>query len=516
MRGRSTTGAAFVFTSLGVKRGGVTRAVIRRARHFAQSGIPVRLLLTGFGYQEDQAVRDVQREWGLPDSVEVRYFWREAAPGGGGAPAPALSNAKDEAGLTRFAESSSDGETIRFYDNGLLTKAKRFDSDDRLQAVTYYDRARRAECHEHFDLEGRLVYVEHLNPDTGSAVLRRWFDRTGECWLTTWMNPNGNPAHTVRHRPDPVAYDHFGDCVAEWVDSATADWDVPVVIVDTRRLDTVLRGLKHPGARSVAVLHNCHTYSPYRSTDPTKASWHPLFDRIDKIDAVVALTHQQKEDLQNRYRVNNITVINHDTPPVRTDDVPREDGLLVALARFDYQKQLDHAIRAFSMAAAHVPHARFEIYGKGSDESKLKRLIRELGMSDRIRICGFTSDSQREFSRATATVLSSRFEGLPLVLTEAMGVGTPFVAYDINYGPSEVIRHEVDGLLVPPGDIEALSDALIRVLGDPAYAAQLGERAREVTRRFSTERWSSEWLEIYRRLMSARPQPDDQFAATGS
>src|SRR5690606_5857623 len=116
------------------------------------------------------------------------------------------------------------------------------------------------------------------------------------------------------------------------------------------------------------------------------------------------------------------------------------------------------------------------------------------------------------FASATATVLSSRHEGLPLVLTEAMGVGTPFVASDINYGPAEIIRHEVDGLLVPAGDIEALADALVRVLGDPAFAARLGERAGDVTKRFTFERWSKEWLSLYRDLVGSAGLPEKPAA----
>jgi glycosyltransferase involved in cell wall biosynthesis len=105
------------------------------------------------------------------------------------------------------------------------------------------------------------------------------------------------------------------------------------------------------------------------------------------------------------------------------------------------------------------------------------------------------------FAGAAAAVLSSRFEGLPLVLNEAMGVGTPFIAYDLNYGPAEVIRHEVDGLLVPPGDVRAMSEAMIRILQNPEFAAALGERAREVKERFSIERWSGEWLALFADLV---------------
>src|SRR5690606_5694873 len=147
-------------------------------------------------------------------------------------------------------------------------------------------------------------------------------------------------------------------------------------------------------------------------------------------------------------------------PPAPSVNVPREPGLLVAVSRFDHQKRMDHAIRAFALAAPRVPEARFDIYGKGGERASRQKRARELGVADRVRFRGFTDDALKVFASATATVLSSRHEGLPLVLTEAMGVGTPFVAYDINYGPAEIIRHEVDGLLVPAGDIEALADAL--------------------------------------------------------
>ncbi|MGH3516724.1 MAG: glycosyltransferase [Haloechinothrix sp.] len=503
-RAQAAGEAVFVFGSIAMRRGGVTRTILNRMRLYAESGIKVRLLLTGHGPREDDEEAAIRKAWPLPDTVEIRYFWREAAPGGGGAPADPLAPARQVPGCTAFPDPTAPDTLVRFYHDGLLVKTKHFESDGRLQRIDQHDPARRPVSREYFDPHGRLVRIDEINPDTGKATLRRWFDRSGECWLTNWLSKLGGPGSAVRHRPSPVGYDNLGQCVAEWVDEVLAGSAAPVVFSDTRNQDHVLLAMTHPGARKVAVLHNCHTTKPYRAEDATKSNWLPLFDNIDRVDTVVALTHQQRDDIVRRYGGTNLTVINHPTPPSPEFRVPREPGLLVAISRLETQKRLDDAIRAFALAAREVPQARFDIYGTGTEARTLKALVNKLNMTDRIRFHGFTHRALELFARASATVLSSWFEGFPLVLNEAMGVGTPFVAYDINYGPAEVIRHDVDGLLVPRGDIEALAAAMVRVLGDAEFAARLGARAREVTERFSAERWEREWTELFAKLATGQ------------
>lgn len=491
--------AVFVFRSLGLKRGGVTRAMLARARLYAQEGIGVRLLLTGNVGGEKHIEQELRRKWSLdPERVEIRYFWREAAPGGGGAPAEL--HAADEADMTSFPETTSSGRIVRYYADGLLAKTKRYDEDGVLSLVDRHDSARRVIAREVHDDQGRLVRVDEIDPVKKVATLRRWFDSSGNCWLTNWLTPLGSATRAWQHRPEPRQFDSFGAAVAVWVDEVLADSPSPVVFVDERHQDQVLFNMKHPTARKVCILHNCHTQRPHRAQDPTKPSWVPLLENMDKVDTIVALTQRQREDIAARYGDTNFEVIHHPTPPPPEINVERTPGLLVSITRFDSQKRISHAIRAFAKASEKVPEARFHLYGKGQEAPKLKQLVRQLKVGDKVIFKGFTDRPLEVFASATATVLSSWFEGFPLVLNEAMGVGTPFVTYDVNYGPSEVITDGVDGLLVPVGDIDALADAMVRVLSDPDYAAKLGERARDVAKRYSIERWQSEWLGLYRRL----------------
>lgn len=489
--------AVFVFGSIAMKRGGVTRAILDRVRMFAAAGVTVKLLLTEYGSHEDDEETAIRAAWSLPDSVEVRYFWREAAPGGGGASPDSLAVRADEPDTTSLTEATAKGTRTRFFVNGVPTKTKHFRADGSLVRIDAHNRAGHVGSREYFDPQGRLVCNVECHPADGRRALRRWFARSGVCWLTNWFDQTGQPQQTVSHVPEVVAFDHWGQCVARWVDAVLAGCQAPpVVFSDSRRQDHSLLAVTHPRAVKVAVLHNPHTRKPYGASDEVKSTWRPLLDNLDQLAGVVTLTDRQRRDIADRYQASNVTAINHPARVPSGPVVERRPGLLVAVARLEPQKRLDDAIRAFAFVAEQLPEARFDIYGTGAETNNLKSLVHELGLGDRIRFRGFTTRSQEVFATASATVLSSNHEGFPLVLGEAMSMGTPFAAYDINYGPAEIIRHGIDGLLVPPGDVDALAAALVRLLSDPEYAAQLGERAREITDRFATQRWRREWLHL--------------------
>lgn len=499
--------AVLILGTIAMRRGGVTRMVLARIRCYAEAGIKVRLLLTGYRADEDHQEAAIREAWSLPDSVEIRYFWRDAAPGGGGAPVDARVSASEEPGLVATTESKSGATTVRFRDeHGLLVTAKRFTPQGRLVRVDRHEPGGPVVTREHFDADGRLVVRDGMDAGGKKPLVRRWYARSGECWLTTWLNGDGRPRQTVRHLPEPIGYHHFGQCVAEWIDRELANSPAPVVFSDTREQDAILLALRHETVRKVSVVHNGHTSQPYRSSDSTKSNYRPLLEHLSGIDTLVVLTERQRRDIAERYGGAELTVINHATPDVPEQAAQRDPNLLVAVARMERQKRLEDAIRGFARAAPKLPHARFDIYGGGSERTELGKLVAELGMTDRIRFRGFTEDALNVLAGATAMVFTSRFEGWGLVISEALAVGTPVVSYDINYGPAELIRHEVDGLLVDPGDLDGLAAALVRVLGDEDYAAKLSERAPEIRERFTTQRWRAEWLGLMKRLDEREPR----------
>jgi glycosyltransferase involved in cell wall biosynthesis len=175
------------------------------------------------------------------------------------------------------------------------------------------------------------------------------------------------------------------------------------------------------------------------------------------------------------------------TPPAEAGEAsgrgPRRS--LITLGRLSEVKGHDLLLTAFAAVAAECPDWDLTIHGEGPERAALEAQVGALGLEGRVRLPGSTDQVYPCLRAGDLFVLPSRAEGFPNALAEAMATGLPVVSFDCHSGPSELIRHGVDGLLVPPLDVEGLAAALIRLMKSPGERAALGERAKEVLVRFS-------------------------------
>jgi len=196
---------------------------------------------------------------------------------------------------------------------------------------------------------------------------------------------------------------------------------------------------------------------------------------------VLWLTKAQKADAERRFGPHpEWMVVPHPAdPPVTQRRSAREPNLAVVIARLSYQKRVDHALRAFALAVDAHPQAAWwlEIRGDGPDKASLVALADELGIADRVVFRGYVPDASADLDSVGLVCLSSRYEGQPLTILEALRAGTPVVSYDVNYGPAEMIQDGVSGRLVLDGDIEGLASALAGLLGQSARIEQYGAAA---------------------------------------
>jgi GalNAc-alpha-(1->4)-GalNAc-alpha-(1->3)-diNAcBac-PP-undecaprenol alpha-1,4-N-acetyl-D-galactosaminyltransferase len=174
-----------------------------------------------------------------------------------------------------------------------------------------------------------------------------------------------------------------------------------------------------------------------------------------------------------------------------------------AMGRLVPQKGFDLLIDAFAEVADNFPDHRLVIMGDGPDRELLARHAAARGIGSRVVLTGSVADPFGYFRPADIFVLSSRFEGLPNALLEAMSCGTPVISFDCPYGPGEIIRHGKNGVLVEPENVPALSAAVRDLLLNPEKAAKLGAEARRtVTAEFDKDRVVAVWEEKMESLLS--------------
>jgi len=150
---------------------------------------------------------------------------------------------------------------------------------------------------------------------------------------------------------------------------------------------------------------------------------------------------------------------------------------IIAVGRLEHQKNYTMLIHAFSKLKN--LDLELNIYGEGSLKDELQSLIDDLGLTNRIKLCGRSNNIKEVFMSTDLFILSSNAEGMPNSLMEAMAVGLPCISTDCPTGPSDLIDSEINGVLIPVGNEEALVNAINNMINNPKEACLMGKRAKE-------------------------------------
>lgn len=244
---------------------------------------------------------------------------------------------------------------------------------------------------------------------------------------------------------------------------------------------------------------------------PLSVLWERLRRRTyGLLDAVTALTSESACWLKAHTNVRRVPVIPNAAPwplPVQTpklnpeSTIPFGRKVLLGVGRLEAQKGFDWLLEAFAGLAEKHPEWDLVILGDGSLRTMSEHQVQKAGLDKRVFLPGRAGNVGEWYDRANLYVLSSRFEGFPNTLVEALAHGLPAVSFDCDTGPRDIIRHEVDGLLVPVGDVAQLTAALDRLMGDADLRARFAVRAVEAKERFSMQRIAGMWEELFKETL---------------
>ena len=268
----------------------------------------------------------------------------------------------------------------------------------------------------------------------------------------------------------------------------------PGILVSTRpSLHLAAVRWAAPGVR---VVGQDHKNFPTRFSGRRQAE--VLREAVPRLDAYVVLTHADADDyrreLPGRTRVE---VIRNALPwaPAETP-APLDSKVVVAAGRLAKEKGFGRLLDAFAPVARDHPDWQLHVYGEGAQRTALTEKVHRLGLDGQVRLPGHTDDFRTVLAGAAAYAMTSRAEGFPMVLIEALSVGLPLVAMDCPRGPGEIVRDGKNGFLVDDCDVAGFGEALRLLVEDDELRRDCGRRALADAHRYTVDAVLADWLAL--------------------
>ncbi|MDN0051619.1 glycosyltransferase family 4 protein [Bacteroides caecigallinarum] len=221
---------------------------------------------------------------------------------------------------------------------------------------------------------------------------------------------------------------------------------------------------------------------------------------VSKYDKFVVLTYEDKVQWGN---LTNIEVIpNFIDLEENYHSIKNKTHILLAVGRLSYQKGFDRLIKAISLISDKLKDWEVHIYGDGELKKDLQSMINDYNLNKYIKIFPATKDIKSVYMTSSGFILSSRFEGLPMVLLEALSYSLPIISFDCPCGPKDIINDGVNGILIKNDNIEELASAILDYIHNPELREKLSIEAYNSVFRFKKNNVINKWLVFFEKEIS--------------
>jgi glycosyltransferase involved in cell wall biosynthesis len=278
--------------------------------------------------------------------------------------------------------------------------------------------------------------------------------------------------------------------------------DVVLSFIDTVNVLTLAASL----GLQIPIIASEHTDPRHHKIGSVWAGLRRLLYR--QAVAVVVLTDGLRGWAERLVKTDAVHVIPNPVSvsavePDRGLDLKHSGGTIAAMGRLGPEKGFDILLKAFAQCAGKHVDWSLIILGEGRERERLETLAAQLGITDRVKMPGRVKDPFRILRSADLFVLSSRYEGFPMALVEAMACKLAVISTDFPSGPRDIVRDGTDAVLVPPEDVDALAAAMDRLMENPEERQRLGTHAGHIVERFSTETIMNMWDELLTSCVAA-------------
>ncbi|MBU3851620.1 MAG: glycosyltransferase [Candidatus Paralactobacillus gallistercoris] len=376
-----------------------------------------------------------------------------------------------------------------------------------------------------YDALGHLAKAEWYD-SRGFRALEQFFDADGNLLSEQVYNPQGKLYYQTFHQRSPFSNQKIVNTLYRLIDWHGHDYSFNgqkeltrffydelnkqsshnVFIVDrTMELAWSALHMQTPALKYMH-LHSAHLNNHDDILHSTlNFNYEYALNNLNKWDGVIIPTARQATDFKQRYG-NDVPVYVIPVGVVADQQIAkprvawkqRTKDEVIMVARLSPEKQQDQLIKAFKKVVTKLPDARLYFWGYANEheDKRLQKLVADEQMEKYVFFKNYTRDIGNVYDHAQLSVLPSRTEGFSLALLESQAHGVPMIAYDVPYGPQEIIHNDEDGYLIQPNDVDALAQKIIELLSNPNKAATFSNNAYENAKHFSATNVWQDWLRL--------------------
>lgn len=377
---------------------------------------------------------------------------------------------------------------------------------NRLYSIDYYDRYGFLDRTDYYD-QGCLSFTDFYE-DKGRLVLTQYYNDNGKpIILMHYRGGEGNsPILTLIQLYYRDVWHNFDSATAfrAYFFDELAQNDLKAVFFADRSERTLyeFQQMKQIIPRYL-IFHSSVTVNGQRN-GRLFGMYECISDMLNQgsLNGLISSTNQEADDVANIFKTNHsyaipVTYASGNIKPVSFAN--RSPYNLIAVARLSEEKRLDHIIRAVIKLKPKYPQLNLTFYGYEQSTTdkvtgpSLHNLVIQNHAQNYIHFAGFQNNLDNVYNNAWLEILTSKYEGFAMALLEAQEHGCPAVAYNINYGPKEIITDNYTGKLVQAGNEAQLAQTLNALLSHPAILADYSKNAYSVVRKYSFSNVANAW-----------------------
>lgn len=358
---------------------------------------------------------------------------------------------------------------IRYYDKDTgkyLMYRQFFPESNIIKFEDYFVDGVRHKIERHeFNMYGYLHRISNFSRKMNKKIEDQFYDLDGNLYCRRFFNADENNRinSILIYKQGRVekGFSNEKDLFTYFFNHIFKDGDT--VFDDARLLDKALLNCNKK-IKPIMVFHSTHF-----NGDELKGSYRTALLNSDKVFKYMVLTNHQKEDIQRKLDIpdDKFAVIPHFIEKSKAKSEKKDR--FIYMGRFAPEKQIPHIIEAYKIFKDKGYNTKLVLFGAGIGEERqaIEKMIEEYHLESDVTIEAFTENPLKEFRESKASLLTSRIEGFGLTVMESINEGCPAIAYDVRYGPREIIEDGKNGYIVKENDIQGIADAMVNIIEHP-------------------------------------------------